>query len=289
MSFLSKFCFLILFSILPSVLFSKDTIYWYHPIFPPINIVHGEYKEKGILDNINTKIFSHLKEYKHQKVIANFKRTIQSIAQKKNVCASGLLWNKLRATHVEFSVAHSLSQLLSLIIKKENLYKYETYKTSEGTYKLENILKDNSLFLGYSLGRAYSKNIDAILQKNISKGNSIGIGQHTVLKALLQMLHKGRIDYTIGYSYEMSYVASEFNLKSSYISLPIHNANELIPVYVGCPKNDWGKNIIKKLNPYILKNRLSKKFYSSSLRWMQIKDIKKFPSKIKLYFNKLKK
>jgi len=284
MFFLPHVFLLLLLCLFPKNLLSKETISWYHPILPPFNIVEGKYKEKGIVDLFNKKIFLHLKDYAHKTIIATPRRIIKSITEQEQVCSSALLMNDSRKKIMQYSIPYILVHPNRIIIKKDALYKFEPYKTAKGTYKFSDILKNQSLFFGYSHGRSFSKDIDKTIKKLATKKNSIGVGQHAALKGLLKMLHKGRIDYTLGYSYELSYLEKEFKLNSSFTSLPIYNSNSLIPIYAACPNNEWGKTIITKLNKFFRSTRTTKEHYKSYLQWMETQNINEYHLLVQEYF-----
>ena len=292
--FKSKFSFynfiflkiLFLFSIffIPSSALSKDTITWYYPNFPPTNIVDGPYKGKGLLGNIYRQLFTYLDEYHHEKSIANFKRLIKNIELETNSCGAALLWNKDRAKVVTYSVPYFLVHPVRLIIKKQDLNKFSAYKQKNGTYSLNAILKDEKLYLGHSNGRSYSKILDESIKQLASDKNSVLSTQSFILGGLLKMLARNRLDYTLGYAHEVNFVSKSLDLENKFMTLTISESNDLIPVYIGCPKNKWGEKIIKELNPYLLKYRDSDTFYSTYLKWIDEEASKDYPKLVEDYF-----
>jgi len=269
---------------IPSSLLSKDTITWYYPNFPPTNIVEGPYKGQGLLGSIYKQVFNHLDNYTHEKSIANFKRLIKNIKLETQSCGVALLWNKDREKVVEYSIAYFLVHPVRIIINKKDFMKFLPYIQNDGTYSFNAILKDEKLYLGYSNGRSYSKILDDSIKELTTDKNSILSTQSFILGGLLKMLTRDRIDYTLGYAHEMNFVSKSLNLDNKFMSLTIYESNDLIPVYVGCPKNKWGKKIIKKLNPFLLKYRDSNLFYSSYLRWLDKEAAKNYPKLVEQYF-----
>ncbi len=136
------------------------------------------------------------------------------------------------------------------------------------------------------MGRSYSKELDTVLDTWVNKENSMVTTQNSIFIGLLKMLVRNRIDYTLGYSHEMTYVSKDLKLKEKFLSLPITDANSLIPVYVGCPKNEWGRKIIKKLNPYLKLNRENIAYYGVYLQWLDPKAAQEYPLLVKEYFGK---
>jgi len=278
--------FLMLIFFLPSSVFSKDTITWYYPDFPPSIIYEGPYKGQGLLGSIYTQIFPYLENYDNKTAVANFKRLIKNIEKKTQSCAAAILWNQDRSKVVEYSVPYFLVHPVRLIINKKDFMKFVPYIQADGTYSLEAILKDEKLYLGYSNGRSYSKILDTVLTKLVSNKNSMLSTQSFIMGGLLKMLTRDRIDYTLGYAHEMNYLSKSLSLGNDFMTLTIYETNDYIPVYIGCPKNEWGRKIIDKLNPYLLKNRTSGLFYRAYLKWLDAEALKGYESSVKKYFKK---
>ena len=100
----------------------------------------------------------------------------------------------------------------------------------------------------------------------------------------LKMLSLSRIDYTLAYSHELNFVLNELQLPTQFISLPLYGLNSLIPVYVGCPKNEWGKKIIAKLNPYFKNTRQNEDYYNDYVRWLNPIERAEYPFLVNEYF-----
>ncbi len=274
-----------LFFIIPSYAISKDSIVWYYPNFPPSHIVDGPYKGQGLVVPMYKQIFPYLNEYNHKTSIANFKRLIKNIRLKTNTCGVALLRNSEREKVVEYSVPYFIVHPVRLIINEKDLKKFEPYKKNDNTYSLNEILKDEKLYLGYSNGRSYSKVLDNILEELVSSKNSMLSTQSFILGGLLKMLTRDRIDYTLGYVHEVNYLSKSLNIGDKFITLTIYESNDFIPVYIGCPKNDWGRKIINRLNPFLLNYRASGAFYNSYLKWLDEEALKGYEGSVKKYFN----
>ena len=268
---------------IPISVYSKDTINWLYPDFPPTNIVSGAYKGQGVVNKMQKTIFKHLSNYEHIEVTANFARILENMKKKQNICSSALLWNESRAKIIEYSIESFWVYPNMLIIKKEDINQFKEYKDFNGNYSLEDILKDKKLILGYSFGRSYGTELDKILKQYVNSKNSIPIAQQSLLKGLLEMLERDRFDYTLGYSHEVGYVDKEYQIKGEFISLPLAEANKLIPVYIGCSKNEMGREIIKKLNKYLKKVRTTTEHYNPYLKWIDSNARDKYPKLIKSY------
>jgi len=265
--------------------FAEQTIEWQHPDFPPSYILQGPYRGQGSVDNIHRQLFTHLVDYKHKTIVANFRRVIRSIAAKREICAAAILWNKERAEMVEYSIPHFLVHPVRIIIRKDIRDRFEPYKESDGTYSLERILMAEELMLGYAPGRSYSKTLDQILKPYTNDNNSRVVAQNSILSGILKMLERNRIDYTLGYSHEVAYLANTGDFRADFISLPIKGANELIPVHVGCPKNEWGRAIISKLNRFIPKVRSTESFYGAYLQWLDPATQEEYKKSVKKIFS----
>ena len=84
------------------------------------------------------------------------------------------------------------------------------------------------------------------------------------------MLKEERIDYMIGYPWEISYIAKQMDLDNEIAAVGINELKEQkwIISYVGCTKNEWGHKVIEKLNAILQRVRANDDYLFHVLRWM---------------------
>lgn len=247
--------FLLIFT--TSLLYAQ-TIVWNSVEFPPSLITQGELKDKGYSDNARVVVAKTLKQYNHELIYANSARIINNLKQKENNCFAGLNKNPDRENFILFSEPFMYSLPNELIIKKENLHKFQKFMNKDGVVDLELLLKDKTMKLLYTKERAYSKFIDKLLRKYENQENIIYRPASDLTKGFLKMLDLNRADYIIEYPVMVKYNSKSDN---EYASLAIKNANKIFPVYIGCSKTKVGEDVIRSMNEVIKENELQFNHY----------------------------
>jgi uncharacterized protein (TIGR02285 family) len=252
----------------PSAAQVKDTILWLNPDFPPVYIIDGPQIGQGVGDKVQTYFQKLLPQYQHENRLSNFKRIIATLAAGKKACAITLLKNKEREKVVLYSHAFMIAPPNEIITVKRLLPDFAPFTDSQGAVSLVEVLNGSSLKLGYSPGRSYFSAIDKIIKTQTSDRNSLSNSGVDIFEGLMNMLKRGRIDYTIGYGYEARYIARSFGFGEEVIAIPVSEHRTYIRVYAGCPKTDWGKKVITELNTLFQSARHEPEVYGVYREWL---------------------
>lgn len=254
-----KFIFIIAF--LVSFFYAKDSIIWNTVEFPPSLITKGEKKDQGYSDKARILVSKNLSSYKHELKYVNSARAISNLKEKENYCFSGLNKNRQREEFIYFSDSFMTSLPNEIVFKKENFDKFKQYIDRDGLVDFERLLTNRELRLVYTKERSYHPFVDKIILKNQNSTNLIYRPASDLTNGFLNMLRESRSDYIIEYPTMVSYYSN-----SEFITLPIKNANETFPVFIGCSKTKTGKKIIQGINRVIKENRsLLNSFYADYL------------------------
>ncbi|WP_413582298.1 hypothetical protein [Bdellovibrio sp. HCB288] len=121
------------------------------------------------------------------------------------------------------------------------------------------------------VGRLYGEGIDEVLIKNNYKKNpKIKVVDNSLLAH--QMLHTGRIQYTLGYPFEAFYYNKLLKSPGSVEYLPLKDNGDFVYVVVACPKNEWGKNVIESVNLVLNNSKVLDEIRRGVDRWLSIND-----------------
>jgi len=237
--------------------FSKDiiSVHWNTVSFPPSLISSGASKNQGYSDVVRNIIMEKMGSYKHNVEIGTVKLAITNLKRLQNGCFSGLNMNEERKQFIYFSKPVIYSFPNELTIKKSNSNKFKKYLTKTNEIDLYKLLQDDTLVFGYVDSRAYNSYVDELLVKFQDNKRIFSRKAPDLTKGLLHMLDRERIDYILEYPTMVKYNKSKYNIATEFIQYPIKNASDLIQVYVGCNKSEYGKKLIETMNQIILKNR----------------------------------
>lgn len=247
---------------------SGNTITWLYPLYPPVFMPEGTDKGSGILEVPLARIQQLMPNYKHENSVTNMKRLLKTIEAERFACSNLLLKTPEREKFVAFSKPYILTHAYRIIVRAKEKKKFDRLTNSNGALSLSKLLADKNLLLGYSEGRSYSPPVNAILKKQASKENAYSTTSHDLLRALLKMTARKRVDYTIGYPFEIAYLVRQLDLKNTFVSYAIEESAETYVAHVGCPNNDWGRKIIAQVNPIIERLRVDKQIYGGYMNWV---------------------
>ena len=234
----------------------ENIINWYRADFPPVSIPRGDHADQGFFDKTMTFLIERLPEYETQFHIGNFKRIMAEIKHKRNVCCPSLYKTKERESFVTFSTAAMVVLPNGVITSERSRNKLATHIDKDGRISLTSLLQDSNINIGINSGRIYSGGIDQILNQASGQKNLLVRSGDDVFWGLIKMMHMGRIDCLIGYPVNAGYFVRENNKLHDFIYHPIKESNVTFTVgHIGCPNNEWGKQVIHKVDEIVKKYR----------------------------------
>lgn len=97
----------------------------------------------------------------------------------------------------------------------------------------------------------------------------------------MAMMHRGRLDYIIGYPIEGQFLNKALGGKSTIESFPIEGMPDYFLGYIGCPKNEWGKEVITKINAVLQSHRNTPEYHAAYEFWLDENSIKRYREFVK--------
>lgn len=246
-----------------------NQITWYYANFPPVTIPDGPHAGTGFYDRITQFIIERLDGYTHDFQVANFKRIINEIRLQEPVCCATLYKTPAREDYVTFSIPVVVVLPSGVVARKTDRAKLSAYIRDDNTLSLESVLQDGNLRVGVSKGRAYTGEIDEILNRYRPSSLIEERAGKDVFQGLLAMLLAGRVDLIIGYPTEAQFVSRMFGQEDQVIFLPVAEMSQTYTLgHVGCPKNEWGQEIIEKVDLILKKHRATPEFTGYYEQWL---------------------
>ncbi|MCF8004455.1 MAG: hypothetical protein K9L32_09670, partial [Chromatiaceae bacterium] len=221
---------------------TKESIDWLRFDYPPMYIVAGPHAGQGYMDKILELLIAKMPAYDHRVRVANLSRIMSELEQGNNVCIASLFVNeeRQRLGHVSRGKT-TLLPPVQLVFRAEDGERFTAFGNPAS---LDSILADESLMLGVSDRMSYGIEIDQTVaahqhQPNVflRNGSDVGLGLH-------EMLMKGRIDYTINYSWAANFTAGP-EQAGLLDFLPFVEAGPYPSHHVICTKNPWGKRVLE--------------------------------------------
>jgi uncharacterized protein (TIGR02285 family) len=250
------------------VCLAEEEIKWLRSDFPPFSIPSGPYVDKGPCDLATALLIDKLDDYKNIVMLSNYKRTLSALKQQKKVGSAVLLKTPEREKFIEFSIPYIVLLPNGIVLLKSQVGKFKPYINKKGYISLEKTITESNLKAGISSGRKYSGIIDKVLKEYKNNENIYVNHKIPIIKPLLILMLKGRLDYILCYPNEARYYAKQLGENEKIVWLPLEGMPKHTLCYVGFPKNEWGKNIINKINPILMKHRNTPEFHNSYESWL---------------------
>ncbi len=245
-------------------------ITWYKHDFPPYFILDGEYKDKGILDQIFPSIVKNLPEFQHGHFVSNNAGFFRRVQNGDDVCAYSLIKTDQREELLYFSTPYFFVLQNAIFIREEDKGKFSKYINAKGRISLSKLIQNNKINFGVKKSVAYGKNVDQIILQNLDRPNVIVRKGKDLTEGLLKMLSLKRIDYMLAYDESVGFLSQKLNLKTKFMYIPIAEMpeNYLIRGHMACPKTIWGRAVIDKVNAVIKGKGLVEKTTNIYKKWL---------------------
>ncbi|MCP4112846.1 MAG: hypothetical protein GY749_46200, partial [Desulfobacteraceae bacterium] len=140
---------------------------------------------------------------------------------------------------------------------------------------LADTLKNQKLILGITKDRKFGGRIDQILE-NHKGGNIYGRTGSDLTKGLVSMLLGDRVNYILGYDWELQYLVKQFwssEKADELIFLPIQETKPYLSSYTACSKTDWGRKVIDKIDKILTEEIPKKQYRGIWEQWMSNKEL----------------
>jgi len=264
-----------------SSLYGKNTIVWAVADRPTSYILKGVDKGRGVVDEVYYTLHKNLKEYKHKTNKMNFARILLQMKNGENLCACG--FKKPEREKVGYySVPAVIALPFSVIVKKGRLN--EIYGKTE-SISLQKLLENKNFKGGVSKKRSYG-NITPLIDTYEKKGN---LYAHPSTQNLMKMLVADRLDYAIEIHSFANYIAKQLDNENVFETYAIdENKNKVLIAYIFCTKNEWGREIIEKVDHILKRERKTANYVEIMGRWYDDKGRKIIKDYYKNNFLELK-
>ena len=241
----------------------RPKLHWVVPDLPPLVIKQGEYKGEGLYQQLIQLYQNALSDYEHIVIVVNIARIHRLIMDvSKDFCVPSAFkissWTE-RRTYGSFNVLSGGTVIATVRSKANKL-------TQIQPFSLRDLLTDKSLSLGMSKNRSFGA-IDQVIQRYGSEQNVLKFavsGEGT----LYRMLQGGRIDYLLALAFEPLYHAERLNMHDEILTLTLDGAGGFINGYPTCSGNDWGRQVIERLNQVSQSAELQQANLAFINRWM---------------------
>ena len=242
---------------------AQDTVRWLDMDFPPFFISEGPAAGQGMGDRIADLLSTELTGYRHERDRASPDRIMGLISAGDPVCSVAFLRTPERERTMAFSVADMVLPPNGLIVRRGD----ETRFSTLGSVSLAGLVDSGNVRLGTAAGRSYGAALDPILA-DAPDGSVFERQGDDILRGLLQMLVRERLDAVLGYPYESRWIADQLGISDQIAFLPLEEASDFTTAHVVCPRTEWGHALIERIDGILLERRTTPGYRAFVERWM---------------------
>lgn len=252
-----------------------ETIRWMTLDFPPSFVASGPDKGSGYSDVAMQLVIRGLSEFKHETVFVDPPTAIRNLREQANFCGAGLNRNEEREAFMVFSSPFIKRMPNELVILRKNLARFKPYLDKDGKVDFAHLINTESLRMGYHQKRAYGPLIDNKMAEK-PRPQLVQRSGSDLTAGFLWMLEAGQIDYIIESPDSLRYFQGTEAVSNPFLSVPIKGADGLLPVYFACSKNEFGKQVIARIDEIVKRDR--RLFEAGYVRWLLDEPLRRWDS-----------
>jgi polar amino acid transport system substrate-binding protein len=243
---------------------APDRLTWGWFNAAPYMIADGSDKGVGIFDQIRTLLKSEMPEYEHKDVQAPFPRILREISSGNQWCFVGGVKSPEREALYHFSAPVAVFLPFKVVVRRDRLAEFGGSANNPGAISLADLLNKPAMRTSFLRGRTFTPSINSLLQQT----HLVETRQyHSEFNEALQMLLAKRLDYLIELPIISTYSARQLGRDGELAAIVIREHAEPTMNRVMCPRTEWGKQVVRKVDAVLHAERASARYRAIVERW----------------------
>lgn len=238
---------------------ATDRLTWGWFNAAPYMIAEGPDKGMGIFDQIRTLLKDEMPDVEHKDVQAPFPRILQEIKNGNPWCFVGGVKSPEREALFYFSAPVAVFLPFKVVVRRDRLAEF-----GGGAVSLADLLNKPAMHTSFLRGRTFTPAINALLQQaHLAEARQY----HSEFNEALQMLLAKRLDYLIELPIISTYSARQLGREGELAALTIREHSDPTLNRVMCPRTEWGKQVVRKVDAVLLAQRPGARYRAIVERW----------------------
>ena len=204
----------------------------------PFMIRQGADRDRGIFDRIRHLLDDRLAGAPQATLAAPFPRILALLRDGAELCFIGGAQTPERDGFALFSLPVAMYYPLRIVVRDEGRSRFEP----RGSLSLAALLADRSLRTSTLRDRVLGDPIDALLRRDPPTR------LHSETGEAFHMLLADRLDYLLEFSAIAAYAQARYARDGGLVALPFVEAPPPILARVMCPRTDWGRRQIARID-----------------------------------------
>lgn len=223
---------------------------WYRFDLPPLYIAEGEFKSRGIIDAVLSRLLATAYPDQLQTITTlPLKRVELLLRQSPHACVLGLLKNPERERDMVFSTDFLTQLPPGVFARRSDESVLAPYLDSDGKLNLTGVLKDERLTVGVVGGRSYGATLDKLLAPYQDRPNVFVNHSTKPYQSLMQMALAKRVDLVPDFPYEAQFLSRQDGIQlQSMRFYALKEQPKFLLGYAACSKSAAGQATIQAIN-----------------------------------------
>lgn len=235
---------------------------------PPFMIADGADRNAGVFDRIRTLLDDRLLGSSARTLRAPFPRVLASLADGADLCFIGGVKTPEREAFAVFSRPVTMFYPLRIVVHASD----REHFAARAPLSLPTLLADRSLRTSVLRSRSLGSRIDTLLaQAGSSQAGSLHV--HAEFDEAFRMLLAKRLDYLVEYPVIASYGARKLGQPDAFVALPFAEAPEPVFARVMCPKTEWGRRLVARIDAILRVERATPAYRQIVEAWADPDDL----------------
>jgi uncharacterized protein (TIGR02285 family) len=230
---------------------------------PPFMIADGPDRNTGIFDRIRTLLDNRLSGAPARTLRAPFPRVLASLADGIDVCFIGGVKTPDREAFAVFSLPVTMFYPLRIVVHASERERFAV----RAPLSLPTLLADRGLRTSVLRSRSLGSRIDVLLAQAASPH------VHAEFDEAFRMLLAKRLDYLVEYPVIAGYGARKLGQADAFVSLPFAEAPEPVLARVMCPKTEWGRRLVARIDAVLRDERQGPAYRQIVEAWADPSDL----------------
>lgn len=236
---------------------AAEPLHWPYFPYPVLFIVEDDTLD-GFGFAIRDMLSVHFPEYDHIPQFAPPRRILADAAQGERLVVTGLLKTDFRQEFLAYTtVPCGLALPVGIAVRKEDADKL----APDGEFPVGKNLASHKLKWGFQDGVNHGE-LEAVLRPNKDDPGVLRQSGKTPIVKMIMMLLSKRLDWFPCNPMTVDYYAKKHGLEAYLAVLPTsEQAKEPSLLYLACPKTEWGKAMIVRLDVALAREVLNGTLY----------------------------
>ena len=140
-------------------------------------------------------------------------------------------------------------------------------KFTQSPLQLDELTRQPNLIFAVIKNRAYGTSIDNFIAKQLDQQQRLDITSDN-LSYMFRLLTVNKVDVTFAYPFEVAWFTKDKpQYRDNLILRPVANQPQFLVGHVTCPKTDWGKQVISRIDEALKNLKPTDKYKQAMTRW----------------------